>query len=81
VYSPLFVDLTDTYNQKTASYVPYPNDEIQGVPASVIWNIISTSTTWAQCRSKLQSYVGTYYTTTQFNNWIADFDYWFANNS
>jgi hypothetical protein len=80
-YSPLFIDLTDTYNQKRTSTSIYPNDGIQGVPASVIWNIVSTSTTWAQCRAKLQSYVGTYYTSTAFNNWIADFDYWFAQTS
>jgi hypothetical protein len=78
--SPIYIDLTDTYNQKTMPTHPYPNDEIQGVPASAIWYIASTSATWAQCRSKLQSYVGTYYTSAQFNNWIADFDYWFANH-
>lgn len=80
-YSPLFIDLSDGYNQRTALYHSRPNDDLEGVPASVVWNIVSTSTTWAQCRSKLQSYVGTYYTTTEFNNWIVDFDYWFANNS
>ena len=77
-YSPLFVDLTDDYNQSTVdSTLPY--DEIKNVPPSVIWSIISTNTNWVQCRSKLQSYIGTYYTATEFNQWIADFDYWVAN--
>lgn len=80
-YSPLFVDLTDSYNQRINSYYQHrPNDNIQGVPPSVVWNIISTSKTWTQCRAKLLSYAGAgtgkYYTTAQFNEWIEAFDAW-----
>ncbi len=77
-YTPLFVDLVDNYNQRAYLSPVAPNDGISGVPASVIWSIITTSPTWAQCRAKLQSYVGTYYSTSEFNNWVADFDFWFA---
>lgn len=80
-YSPLFVDLTDSYNQKTITSPSLPDDGLEGVPPSVVWNIVSTSTTWVQCKSKLQSYVGIYYTASAFNNWIGDFDYWVVNNS
>ncbi len=78
-YSPLFIDLTDIYNQKTTTTSVYPNDAIQGVPASKIWDIVSVGTTWPLCRSGLQSMVGTYYTSTAFNNWIIQFDNWFNN--
>ncbi|MDR2911508.1 MAG: hypothetical protein LBV47_09150 [Bacteroidales bacterium] len=78
-YSPLFVDLTDNYNQGTNNTYR-PNDNIQGVLPSVVWSIASTSYTWTQCRAKLLSYAGTgtgkYYTTAQFNEWIAAFDNW-----
>lgn len=78
-YSPLFIDLTDDYNQ-LADDVYYPDDEIKNVPASVIWSIVSTSESWTVYRWKLQSYVGTgagkYYTSTEFNNWIENFDEW-----
>lgn len=76
-YSPLFVDLTDDYNQKTNSTSSYPNDEIKNVPPEVIWNIISTSSDWAQCRAKIMSSVGPpYCTSAQLNEWIVNFDQW-----
>jgi hypothetical protein len=78
-YSPLFIDLTDNYNQQQA-YVVRPNDNISNIPPSVIWNIINTCQTWTQCRPKLQSYVGTYYTATEFSNWIRTFDLWTSIN-
>jgi hypothetical protein len=81
-YTPLFIDLTDNYNQRTYYFSDVPNDTIDSVPASVIWNIISTSTTWVQCRNKLEGYIGTgvgkYYTATEFENWIEDFEFWFT---
>ncbi len=46
------------------------------MPANVILNIITNSTSWAQCRQKLQNYVGIYYTLTEFNDWIVAFDEW-----
>ncbi len=74
-YSPLFVDLTDNHNQGRNN-IDLPYDDIQGVPPSVVWNIITTSQDWTQCLSKLQGYVGTYYTSLQFNQWIDDYNEW-----
>jgi hypothetical protein len=78
-YSPLFVDLWDSFNQSTY-YAGTPNDDISNVPASVIWNIITTCPTWVSCRSKLESYAGTgpgkYYSRANFDKWIIDFDEW-----
>jgi hypothetical protein len=79
-YSPLFIDLTDTYNQKVTTAHSQPNDNIQGFPATKVWNVIKNTTSWPQCKTKLQGYTGTYYTANDFNMWIADFDYWIANN-
>ncbi|MDR1671218.1 MAG: hypothetical protein LBR57_01720 [Alistipes sp.] len=78
-YSPLFVDLTDNYNQ----FDDYngPNDNIKDVPATAVWNLALTCNTWAQYRAKLESYIGTYYTDTQFNDWITDFDYYCENHN
>ncbi len=77
-YTPLFVDLTDNYNQCAVSYPDRPNDNITNVPASVIWSTITTINSWTQCRSKLQGYSGTgtgkHYTTAQFAEWIDAFD-------
>lgn len=65
--------MDDSYNQGANNNVGYPNDNIQNVQPSSIWNIIATSTTWAQCRSKIVSLAGT---STDFNDWIDDFDTW-----
>jgi hypothetical protein len=76
-YSPLFVDLTDDYNQLANNR---PDDTIQNVPPSVVWNIVSQSRTWNDCKLKLQEYIGTgtgkYYTLTQYSNWITSYDEW-----
>lgn len=76
-YSPLFVDLTDNYNQKTSSTPFCPNDNITGVPASAVWNIISTISTYSQVRSKIVNLAGS---SSGFNDWIRNFDESPANN-
>ena len=60
-YSPIFVDLTDDYNQ------PNLTDTITGVPASVI-NLMGVQyTTVSQCKTHMSYYVGTYLTTSELN--------------
>lgn len=78
-YSPLFVDLIDNYNQG-ASSSNCPNDKIKNVPHSVMRRIAQEVTTWDECKAILREYIGTFYTNTEFNNYIAAFDYWFAMN-
>jgi hypothetical protein len=72
-YSPLFIDLTDNYNQAAALGSYFPNDNIQGVSASNVWNMITTSTSWTQIKPKIVAYVGS-------SGWIDNFQYWFDNN-
>ncbi len=78
-YSPLFVDLTDNLEQEQ-QMIPYLlPDNIVGVPASTIWEIITTSQNWAQCRQKLsQRLVPTYCTSAQLETYLANFDEWFS---
>lgn len=79
MYTPLFVDLQDKYNQGTNSSVK-PNDEIKNVPHSVMRRIAQEVTSWTQCRNILEEYIGVYYTAEEFNNFISAYDYWFNNN-
>ncbi len=77
-YTPLFVDLSDLYNQRTSSFPNRPNDNIQSTPPYIVWDIITSCSTWPQCRSELQGYAGTgsgkYYTMAQYNEWILAFE-------
>ena len=61
IYSPLFVDLTDDYNQADLT------DTITGVPASVVNNMGAQCTTIYQCKNHMSNYVGTYLTTSELN--------------
>lgn len=78
-YTPLFVDLIDDYNQGNASN-SYPYDRITNVPHSLMREIAQEDYDWNECRSRLVRNIGRYYTETEFNAFISDFDYWFQNN-
>lgn len=64
-YSPIFVDLTDTYNQ------PYINDPISGVPATIINQMATLRTTALQCKNHMAAYIGTYLTGAQLESYFA----------
>lgn len=66
-YTPLFVDLTDNYNQANL------NDTISDVPVSVINGMITTCSTVNGCMSYLLTYSGTYYTSSEL---ISHFGYY-----
>ena len=74
VYSPLFVDLVDDYNQTNL------NDQIKDFPIDVIWELEGLCRSWSMFKSELQKYVGVYYTASELNNYISAYDYWYANN-
>jgi hypothetical protein len=78
VYSPLFIDLTDDLNQRGGALAP--NDDIENVPPSVIWDVIKACQTWPQCRDIMENYVGTYYTSTEFDNYIYIYALWVSRN-
>ncbi len=71
-YTPLFIDLTDEYNQ---SY-----DTFQGLPASDVWHTVTHSKYWADCKQNLRSYVTSRWcTSAQMEAYLAYYDYWFSN--
>lgn len=78
-YSPLFVDLVDDYNQGAFSSA-LPTDRIKNFPNSIIMTIAEEDYNWSKVKSRLNSYVGTYYTTGDLNAYLSNYDYWFSNN-
>lgn len=74
-YSPLFVDLVDNYNQGTGRPA-YPNDEARNVSPGRIFTIINHASSWTEFKQLIRQYNGS----TQLEAYLADYDYWFANN-
>lgn len=79
LYSPLFVDLVDDYNQG-ATNSALPTDRIKNFPNSIIMTIVEEDYNWSKVKSRLNSYVGTYYTAEDLNAYLSNYDYWFSNN-
>lgn len=80
-YSPMFVDIVDTYNQSTYNSI-YNNDPISigTLVHTRIREIVSQCRTWSQVRQSLLYYVGSCYTQSEFNDYAAPYDYWFEHN-
>lgn len=78
-YTPLFVDLIDTYNQGTTDSKNL-DETISKLPHSIIRSIAIECTSWSSMRAKLQQYVGVYYTKDQFDEYCMPYDYWSARN-
>lgn len=78
-YSPLFVDLMDSFDQTYwgSSYNP---DPIEGVYHPVIREIITQCTDFNSLKTKLRQYVGRYYTAEELNSFLAPYEYWFSHN-
>ena len=79
-YSPLFIDLADYFNQHSVNN-SLPDDSISGVPYSIIRQVMLSSTSWSGCRSKLQEYIGNYYSSSDFSTFVAPYDLWFSSHS
>lgn len=65
-YSPLFVDLIDSYNQHTL-YSAYVNDSISNTPYSVVENMALESHNLIECLDYLENYVNVYFSQNEFN--------------
>lgn len=75
VYTPLFIDLQDDYNQSRL------NDEIKNVPyRNLFHEIIEQCTDWNSCRSILNRYKDQYYSSNIFEDYIQAYDNWFNNH-
>ena len=77
-YSPLFIDLYDSFNQNPSYSYDAPNDEISGTPSLAIIQAIYQAGSWTGLRSILNSYINVYYSQTDFTNFIYSFDYWYS---
>lgn len=81
-YSPLFIDLTDSYNQRGFHGSEYPHDYMIGVSASKVWSIIATNPDWdTSFKEKLWSYCRINRPRVDFDDYMHDFDEWVRNNS
>ncbi len=76
-YSPLFVDLIDSFNQSLL-YSGTPVDNIQGVPYSLIDNIVTNAVDWDDVKTILDSGVGVYYSRNDLENYLVQFNNYFS---
>lgn len=72
-YTPLYIDLYDNYDQ-SADYPNAVQDNIAYVPISAIVAASVGPVTYSQVYNILYSYVGSYYTSTQFSTFIQYFN-------
>lgn len=75
---PLFVDLVDTLNQSSLN--SYCNNDQISISSSVhyyIRQMAAQCKTWGDIKSTLSSFVGLYYTQSEYNSFIAPYNYWY----
>lgn len=78
-YSPMFVDLYDDYNQGLNNSV-YNFDSISFLPNSIIKSLATNNSNWAQIKSQLQGYIGLYFSQSDYNQYVAPYDYYLSHN-
>ncbi|MBO7604454.1 MAG: hypothetical protein J6S97_08595 [Bacteroidales bacterium] len=82
-HSPLFIDLRDNFNQyieygsASANITDYNYDSIHDMPYSIIKSLIVQNKTWAQVKTQLQSYIGTYFTQNDYDQYIPPYNSYF----
>jgi hypothetical protein len=54
-YTPVAIDLIDTYNQRTGRGIDYPIDRVSGYTLSQIQETLKTTTTWNDWRDKIKA--------------------------
>lgn len=81
IYSPLFIDLYDDYNQKTSQSSPYNDDPISGIPHSVIPTLMEGCQTWQDFHNSLYNNRGVYYSYDDYVCFITPYDMFMINNS
>lgn len=76
-YSPLFIDLVDNYNQRTAGN-DYNNDLISGVSPSSMPGIVMGKKTWPEFKSYLSSYLSGNYSNYMISEFVEPYDYYIS---
>ena len=80
-YSPVFVDLFDSYNQRMETGISsYNLDTVNGFSHEIMRTIAAECSTWDDVRSVLRGYIGTYYAGSEFNFFMDPYTYWFMYN-
>lgn len=74
IYSPLFVDLIDNYNQGASTSGPYNYDTIKNFPHTTIQTMAATCTDKSAIQSKRQEYVGVYYTSSELAKFLQPYN-------
>ena len=77
-YSPIFIDLEDSYNQRNNN-THYPQDVISGIPYGDIEDILSFHHTWLSIRDELETLIVNYYNQDDFDSFIEAYDDWYEN--
>ena len=83
-YSPLFVDLIDDCNQyeeysSHEDHIYFNNETISNIPHSIIKLMIEKKT-WSQIKDVLDNYCNVYFSQSQYNQFVAPYDYYFTYN-
>ncbi len=80
-YSPLFIDLVDNLNQNLVYGSQYNYDEISSVTPTIIPSLVEGQQTWNQMKSSVTSFLNSYYSQSQINNYLAPYEYFISNSN
>jgi hypothetical protein len=75
-YSPLLIDLIDDFNQAVHGSGTLNYDAVSNIPRAVIYKIANEARTWEDCRNILDNYIGTYYTSSEFAEFVYPYDFY-----
>ena len=78
-YTPLFIDLSDTYNQGETNPACI-KDYVSGTPHWYIVSIAVDKQSWVDLRASLKTYIELCYSTSVFNDFVALYDEYFGFN-
>ena len=78
-YTPIFIDLADSYNQWETNH-SYIKDSVFDTPHWYIYSVAVDKQSWAELRVALKNYIEACYSTSVFNDYVAIYDIYFANN-
>uniref|UniRef100_UPI0040561228 hypothetical protein n=1 Tax=Alistipes sp. TaxID=1872444 RepID=UPI0040561228 len=79
-YSPLFVDLFDSYNQGASSSSMRPKDNLTIFSHTKLRNIVANCRSWSSFKAEFSKLIGVCYTEEEFEEYFSNYDYWFSNN-
>lgn len=79
VYSPILLDLADTYNQYTYNNT-YNYDIVSNIPHHSIISLGINNLTWETLYPSIRSSITQYYDSQTAETYLEPYDYWHNNN-